>query len=181
MTSSRELFSKYRTYSDTLIETGTYHGNGIRCAISAGYKKIYSCDINEDYVKKAKQMYSNQGAIVENLESSKFLESILKDIDIRTVIFLDAHFWPENPKNKELGFKPDTVKNGIRPCPIVDELNVIKNHHIKDHVILIDDHQCFSTWMFENLSIESVDNLILTINPQYIKSIYSNVVCYEVK
>jgi len=179
MTSSIELFKKYKSYSDILVETGTYKGDGIRCAISAGYKKMYSCDINKDYINLAKKNYSDYNLVAENLASPKFLEKILKEIDTRAVFFLDAHFWPENPSDSNSGFKPDTMNSELKPCPLIEELTMIKNHHIKNHVILIDDHQCFGTWMFENLTLDTVDNFIMDINPSYKKSLFSNVVCYE--
>ena len=184
MTSSIELFSKYKNSSSVLIETGTYHGDGINCALSAGYDTVYSCDINSFFVQSAQKKYKDdvRGKVfVQNLDSYNFLKNILLNIKEPCVIFLDAHFWPEDPNDEKSGFKKDTVKDGLKPCPLVDELMVIKKHSIKTHTILIDDLQCFNTWVFEGLEIENVDSLIYSINPNYEKTTYANVGCYQVK
>lgn len=184
MTSSIGLFSLYKNFSSTLIETGTFHSHGIEYALSAGFKKVYSCDINEQFVDNAVSRYkddSRGNVFVENLDSYSFLKKILPNINEPCVFFLDAHFWPENPNDEKKGFKKDTVKDGLKPCPLIDELMIIKNHSIKTHTILIDDLQCFNTWMFEGLKIEDVDSLIYSINPNYEKTTYTNVGCYQVK
>jgi len=61
---------------------------------------------------------------------------------------------------------------------LVEELKIIKEHHIKDHVILIDDFHCFSTWCFDELSYDDVLDFVKTINPKYKSSVENNVLCF---
>jgi len=180
MTSSINLFEKFSNQSKIFIETGTFSGEGIQCALNAGFEKVYSCDINSEYVETAKERYKDYDVIVENLESQAFLKKILPKIDERVVIFLDAHSMPHDMYDPNRGFGSDTVKEGVKPCPLEDELSSIKSHHIKDHVIMIDDFQCFNTWMFEGLEFDDVNDYIVGINPKYKSRLIENVLCYKV-
>lgn len=179
MTSSTELFKNYSNNSKIFIETGTFTGDGIKCALDAGFEKIYSCDINKDYVENARKKYSDKNVIVENLESHEFLQKILSEINERVVVFLDAHSMPYDMDNENRGFGEDTVKEGVGPCPLVKEIEIIKSHMIKNHIILIDDFQCFNTWMFENLEFDDINDLILSINSKYKSKLFGNVLCYK--
>lgn len=180
MTSSVQLFQKYSDYAKVFIETGTFTGDGIQCALDAGFEKVYSCDINSEYVENAKEKYKNYDVTVENLESQDFLNKILPTIDERVVIFLDAHSMPFDMYDQNSGFGPDTVKDGVAPCPLEKELSIVKEHSIKDHIILIDDFQCFDTWMFEGLGFDDINDQIININPKYKAKLDGNVLCYKV-
>jgi len=181
MGSAVELFKKYSNQAKVFIETGTFTGDGIQRALDAGFEKIYSCDINAEYVNAAKKKYKNYNVIVENLESQDFIKKILPSLDERLVFFLDAHSMPFNENISSLGFGPDTVKEGVAPCPLLKELEAIKNHPIKNHYIMIDDFQCFDTWMFENLNFNRVNDFIRNdINLKYEPRLWGNVLCYEV-
>lgn len=179
MTSSVELFKSYVNKSKVFIETGTFTGDGIQCALDSGFEKVYSCDINVEYVENARKKYSDKNVIVENLESHEFLQKVLPEIDERVVIFLDAHSMPYDMYDERRGFGEDTVKTGVGPCPLVSEIDVIKSHPIKNHIILIDDFQCFDTWMFEGLQFDDVNDLICSINPKYKSKLFGNVLCYK--
>jgi|TARA_B100000035_G_scaffold305032_1_gene305406 5S rRNA maturation endonuclease (ribonuclease M5) len=180
MTSSIELFQKFVNQSKIFIETGTFSGEGIQCALDAGFEKIYSCDINSEYVERAKEKYKDYDVTVENLESQDFLEKILPTIDERVVIFLDAHSMPHDVYDKSRGFGDDTVKEGVGPCPLEKELNAIKKHPIKDHIIMIDDFHCFNTWMFDGLEFDQINEEVTGINSKYKARLAGNVLCYKV-
>ena len=81
MGSSVGLFSKYKEYSDILIETGTYTGNGVECAFNSGYTKVYSCDVNSEYVSNAKEKFKDKNFIVELSPSEIALKKFLNEID----------------------------------------------------------------------------------------------------
>ncbi len=63
---------------------------------------------------------------------------------------LDGHAMPYDDKKPEMGFGNTTTIPGIKPCPLIEELTIISQHHIKDHIILVDDIQDFGTWVFDN-------------------------------
>ncbi len=180
MTSSVELFQKYSDYAKIFIETGTFTGDGIQCALDAGFEKVYSCDINSEYVENARNKYKNYDVTVENLESQDLLKKILPTINERVVIFLDAHSMPYDLYDQNRGFGLDTIKDGVAPCPLEKELSAIKDHPIKDHIILIDDFECFDTWAFEGLGFDDINDQIVKINSKYKTKLDGNVLCYKV-
>jgi hypothetical protein len=178
MGSSVGLFVEYKKYSDVFIETGTYAGNGIQCAFDAGYKKVYSCDVNSEYVSNAKEKFKDKDLVVETKPSEIALRDFLSEIDERCVIFLDGHAMPYDIQDPGKGFGSDTLDNNALTSPLLEELKIIKEHHIKNHVILVDDFQCFSTWCFDDLSYDEVLEFAKTINPNYKFTLKSNVLCF---
>ncbi|HRI35351.1 MAG TPA: hypothetical protein PLD02_16495, partial [Saprospiraceae bacterium] len=55
---------------------------------------------------------------------------------------------------------------GIK-CPVLLELEAIKQHSIKTHTILIDDCRFFGTEGFDYITIDQVIKSLLEINPSY--------------
>lgn len=180
MTSSIQVFSQYKGTSKILIETGCWMGDGVERSLLSGFEKVYTCDINPDFIAKAKEKFKDENVVAEVEESQEFLKKVLSTIDEKVVIFLDAHFMPIDEQKQNLGFGEISVKDGIDPCPLMKELEIIKNHHINDHVILIDDFQCFETWMFDYLKFDDVIDFVKTINPKYKYQLIGNVLCFKV-
>lgn len=179
MGSSIELFSYYKKYSDILIETGTYVGDGVQRAFDAGYKKVYSCDINPEYVLNAKNKFKDKNFTIELKPSEIALKEFLNEVDKRCVIFLDGHAMPYGIDEPEKGFGSDTCGDALT-SPLYEELKIIKEHHVKDHVILIDDFQCFNTWCFDYLTYDDVIDFIKSINPKYKIILRGNVLCCSI-
>ena len=79
-------------------------------------------------------------------------------------------------------FGSSSLVNGVSQdpkifSPLMIELELIGNHIRKDHIILIDDRQCFDTWMFDFLKEDDVKQYIKKINPDYQFSYFQNVLC----
>jgi heterodisulfide reductase subunit A-like polyferredoxin len=55
-----------------------------------------------------------------------------------------------------------------KKCPLLDELEVIKNHPVKNHTIMIDDIRCCGTDYFDFITKEQLENKIKEINPKYV-------------
>ena len=155
--------SKYKT--DEFIETGTLHGAGCIKAVRAGFKRIQSIEILESNFFLSKKRLSKhlRGATaVPEIElhfgdSSEILPKILKSIDWRCTFWLDGHG----------GYKGTGV--GKKNCPLMEELDAIADHHIRDHIILIDDMRiirktaCNTKGVTENSVLEK----LVEINPLY--------------
>ena len=179
MGSSKELFLKYKSDSDAYVESGTFSGDSIKIALDCGFENIYSCDINEEFVDKARNKYmNNPNVIILNYSSKISFDLFFGLINNKATIFLDGHAMPHDINNPLLGFGSDTVAQDIPSCPLMDELEVISNHHIKNHTILIDDVLCFGTWVFSGITMEQVSEKIFKINPAYKLSVENNVACY---
>lgn len=180
MGSSLQLFKDYKNGVNIFVETGTYKGGGIEKALEAGFNKIYSCDINQEAVENANNRFSNQNVTVINQPSQEALKLFFNEINERCMVFLDGHFMPYDENDENRGFGEDTVKNGLPPCPLMEELDIIANHHIKNHVILIDDYQCFGTWVFGGITLDQVNKKIFDINTNYRSTLFTNTLCYTV-
>jgi hypothetical protein len=152
-------FSKYLTTN--FVETGTYHGNGCINAIRSGFNNIYSIEILPEIHKIGSDninKYIDENNINVNVElvvgdSIDMLSKLLSKIDSRCTFWLDGH----------------NVGAGVKGCPLYEELDAIKEHKIKDHIILIDDLRIIrgNAWQTRDIDLETIINKILKINPNY--------------
>lgn len=155
MPSKTEIFAKYQ--NKFFIETGSYLGDGIKQAISAGFNKIISIELADKYYTHCKQIFaSNPNVEIIKGDSYKVLPNIIKDITVPITFWLDGHH--------SCG---DTAL-GDYWAPLIQELEVIKNHSIKTHTIIIDDMRCW-TEPNEVHGFYTLDiiNKLNEINPEY--------------
>jgi hypothetical protein len=131
MPSKTENFKKY--INDIFIETGSYRGDGISQAISAGFNRIISIELSEKYYEYCRNLFKeNSNVEIINGDSYKVLPDIIKNINQPITFWLDGHH------------SCDDTALGDFWAPLIQELEVIKNHHIKTHTIIIDDMRCWS-------------------------------------
>ena len=180
MTSSVHLFSYFSRYSSVFVETGTYLGDGVERALRAGFKEVYSCEINQELVERARIRFNSKKVEVIHAPSQEALPLILRKIHSSAVFFLDGHAMPESESSSVFGTSSLVESAKDDPnifSPLMVELGLISGHPLKSHIILIDDRQCFDTWMFDFLSESTVRDYIKTINPNYQFSYFENVLC----
>jgi hypothetical protein len=87
--------------------------------------------------------------------SEEIFPMIVERLDKPATFWLDAHI------SSQYGDK--LAKN----CPVVEELQAIKNHSIKTHTILIDDMNCFNTPSHDDIPLGYVRDMIRSINKEY--------------
>jgi len=153
------IFNKYKK-NKYFIETGSYMGDGIEKAIEAGFENIISIEITPTYYELCKEKFKDYSNVeIVFGDSTKVLEEILNKINEPITFWLDGHY-----TDKSTLF-------GDKWCPLLDELEIIKQHKIKNHTILIDDLRCwredngyYSHYLFNN---EDIKNKVLEINPNY--------------
>ena len=148
------LFSKYP--NNYFVETGSHHGNGIKLALKAHFKNIYSIELNSslfDLCSAKFQTYQNVHLFLG--DSSKVLEEVISDIAEPITFWLDGHY--SGPKTSK----------GEKFSPILEELEQIKIHPIKNHTIIIDDVRLMSGKYFDSVSLDQIKQFILTMNPKY--------------
>jgi hypothetical protein len=145
----RQWLTKYNT--GMLIETGSHEGEGIEAAFAFGFKQVISVEfLNVYYWHCFHRFYDRirSGELFLFLGDSVLeLPNMLKFINKRVTFWLDAHL--------------------AGKCPILAELECIKEHHIKDHIILIDDVNDFGTPAMANITIDQIKWAILQINDRY--------------
>lgn len=140
----------YRT--KILIETGTYNG-AFSNEMKGYYEKIHTIEVVDDFYNKAVKKFKNDNNIDCHFgDSPVVLEKILDNIKDPVTFWLDAHIQGGNqPKGTEK--------------PLLRELDVISNHEIKDHMIMIDDVRLFGYYGTNKFEIECK---LMEINPDYV-------------
>jgi hypothetical protein len=142
------LFKKY--INKVFVETGSCVGVGINRAIEAGFEEIYSIELSEKLFEVCTGYFKDNSKVHLYFGDSRFvLKDIIDKIDEPITFWLDAH-------------RTGGLTVGELAPPLFEELEQIKNHHIKAHTIMIDDLRCWGNDWNERLKKE-----ILTINPNY--------------
>lgn len=120
------------------VETGTEFGTMIKM-IGDNFDKIYTIELNKDLYNKAVQLFKGKEHIkLIQGDSSTEIHKILLELKEPALFWLDAH-----------GPGSMTVRNP-QHCPVEKELEAIFAHHVKRHVILVDDARHFDR---ESISI----------------------------
>jgi hypothetical protein len=148
-----EILKKY--INSIFIETGSHYGNGIQAALDAGFETIYSIELSEylhDFSRKRFNDYPNVNLIQG--DSCVALDDLLGKINKVATLWLDAHFCEGN------------TAMGKYKSPLIQELEAIGRHHIKNHIIIIDDMR---SWNISEYGFDSSDvyNTLTQINKDY--------------
>ncbi len=151
---AKEVFAKYP--NKYFVESGSYLGDGIQMALEVGFPQIYSVELAEHLYKGVCERFSEQFNVVVLLGNSiQIFPEILKAIDSPATFWLDGHYsWGNTAK-------------GDTNSPILQELEAIGRHHIKNHTILIDDIRQCGTIEFDFVELEEIIQKVLEINPRY--------------
>jgi FkbM family methyltransferase len=158
---SRHPFIYY--LNPVFVETGSCMGDGIQAALSAGFKEIYSIEIQPNLHAHCKERFKDNPNVHVILGSSiDELPKLLSKISTPITFWLDAHY-SQGPT----GYDPRTT------CPLMQELKDIASHGIKTHTILIDDIRMMKPSTnggldtYFDLAVDDVEKEIKGINPDY--------------
>ncbi len=144
-----EYAQKYNL--DTLVETGTYHGDMLM-EVHEYFKKIYTVEIKQENYDFAVDALDHAG--VKNVsfylgDSVQILPDILSELKSPALFWLDAHWYGNTPLRQEL--------------------NLFQNHREAGHILLIDDVREFILYaitvsdiqkMFPNKTVENKDDVL---------------------
>lgn len=113
------------------IETGTYMGDML-LATKDHFNMLFSVELDKKLFEDASEKFKN----IKNIElfrgdSTNILPEILKEINEKAIFWLDGHY------------SGGITAKGNSNTPILQELDAILRHPVKDHLILIDDARCF--------------------------------------
>lgn len=154
------------TYKNPVfLETGSHHGDTIyKIANNTTYNplKIHSLELSDVFFDMCVKRFENNSNIVFHKANSKYdLYKIIKDINSPITFWLDSH-WSGCP---DVGCDTTTV------CPILEELEQIKQHYIKTHTIIIDDIRLMNNSLNKYtgfpVTLEQILKKINEINPIY--------------
>lgn len=157
-----------KQYADKLsihnfIETGTLYGQMVY-EVRNIFNKIYSieldCKLFRDCCKKFNRF--NHIHILQG-DSGNLLPVLLSHISEQCLFWLDAHY--------SGGL---TAKNEVE-TPIMQEINAILSHHIRNHCILIDDARMF-VGQNDYPTMETLKEFILSKRPDSLFDIEDDVI-----
>jgi hypothetical protein len=177
------------------IETGTFKGGVPQMMLDDGtfnqWKKIYTIELNEEMCKIASKRYSlyEEGKpfdrdtdekdetfngrkeffdgklVLVQGDSAEKLNEVLSEINEPCVFWLDAH----------AGAKEGYARGEV-DCPLIQELEAISKHSIKNHVITVDDASLLGQVQYNNgevvcdysdITKERVESILNNINPKF--------------
>jgi hypothetical protein len=199
--------SNNMTMPKVFVETGTYKG-GIAHHIIERTKKLdecfnhyYTIELSEDICKCASkrykyieeynfdvpydklhtdemdhmfnksQSYFNNRLTLINGDSAVELKNVLDKLNEPACFWLDAHSGAQQ------------YAKGDQDVPLLSELDHIRDHHIKSHIIAIDDAHLFGKTQidkqgnvvcdYSHVTFDIVKEKLLEINPLYDVGLYA--------
>ena len=131
------IISKIKNFNGTYVETGLSEGDSLNKAIRLNFSKLISIEINTEYVKKAKILFSNEikdnKVEIINDNSSKALKEVLEKNNNVDVIFLDAHYHGAGQVHAPLDLELDIIaKMNKKYTLIIDDFFHIKKKLAND-------------------------------------------------
>lgn len=171
MPSHLHIFNKYLTQH--FVETGTFKCEGVLLALQAGFQYVDSIEIFKEFYDKATRMVDNPNVKFHLGSSESMLWEVIKDKNYQMTFWLDAHYSGPTPDI----FQETTIETGTPmsdvKTPLIKELEIIAQHPLKNHIIMIDDIRCCGTDYFDYITKQDLENAVYKINPNY-KIIYED-------
>tara|TARA_R110000851_G_scaffold120181_3_gene248407 strand:+ start:3568 stop:4242 length:675 start_codon:yes stop_codon:yes gene_type:complete len=131
---------------------------------------LHTNDKDEEFIYNSWQEYFSGKLTLCHGDSANEIESILKTVNEPVCFWLDAHAGASK------------YAKGPEDCPLIQELELIAKHDIKNHIIAIDDSNMLGeiqkdeygniTCDYSNITMELVQEKILKINPNYDIGVY---------
>lgn len=113
------------------IETGTYRGATAK-AFAPLAKTVISVELNPEFQKTNQRSLAPLSNIqLLTGDSATLLPVVLADLNEPAMFWLDAHY------------SGGSTAHGATASPILTELRCIFDHHVKQHIIAIDDSRDF--------------------------------------
>jgi hypothetical protein len=114
-----------------LVETGTYFGDTTD-AVRAVFDRVYSIELDvELHAGAARRFRQDRKVRLLQGDSGERIKDVLGEIREKALFWLDGHY------------SAGITAKGALETPILQELNHIFAHSVRDHVLLIDDARCF--------------------------------------
>lgn len=114
------------------VESGTFLGIMMN-SMKDQFKKLYSIELSEILYKNAVNRFKNDKHInIVFGDSGTMLPQVIKDINEPVLFWLDGHY------------SGDITAKGVLETPIIKELKTVLEHHVKNHIILVDDARLFN-------------------------------------
>lgn len=149
------IFQKYKN-TEWFFESGTHVGEGVQKALDAGFTNIISVELAPHYYNRCVMRFKDNDRVHLYLgDTEDLFKELIPKVQEPITFWLDGH---------NSGY--DTTW-GKHESPLMQELEIIKNHPIKTHTLIIDDLRC---WEKPHYDFDKGDILtfVKSINPDYI-------------
>jgi len=158
---SRNLFKEFpnRVY----VETGAWLGDSIQLALDAGFEEIHSLEIDREKVDHCGQRFAGQNVYIHHKDSAIGLWDVIKNINEPITFWLDSH-------SQLLEGEPELAN----PFPLLEELEQIGRHPLKNHTIIIDDFLLMSHPDVTGCGKYTIMARLMAIYPGYKISFFAN-------
>ncbi len=114
------------------VETGTYLGDTLESIAKTGAKCL-SIELDTKLYRFAHKRFSGwKNVELMQGNSGDLMHEVVRSLNEPTLFWLDGHY------------SGGITAQGHKDTPISEELSAILGHHVKGHVILIDDARCFN-------------------------------------
>ena len=146
--------------NDYFVETGSFRGETTELVKNSGlFKHVYSLELSDVFFEDCTTRL--KGISFYKANSKTDLYSIIHDIKSPITFWLDSHW----SGTANVGCDPTTI------CPVLEELEQIKRHPIKNHIIMIDDIRLMDGRHFP-VKVDQIIAKLADINPNYVVRIY---------
>ncbi len=159
----------YLFHADVFVETGTNFGATTAEAAKV-FREVHTIELGHELFQKATKRFENNDNIhVYHGDSSVVLKDLLPHIQGKTVFWLDGHY------------SGGETARGNENTPIMKEIQLIRQHNIKDAIILIDDIRIFcknpnpASIVYGYPTLRELFSAILTIDHTYCFEIIGDV------
>ena len=148
---------------NTLVETGTFRGDMIH-ACRRHFQQIYSIELDANLHAQAQRRFAGQPAIaLLQGDSEQMLPMVLERLNEPALFWLDAHY------------SGGVTARGPIDTPIVRELRAVLSHHMRGHVVLIDDAHEF-VGRNDYPTLEEVGAAVANLRPEYSVAANDNII-----
>lgn len=147
----------------TLIETGTYYGSML-LAMRNRFDNLYSIEL-DDYLHARAGRFLGRYRNIHLLkgDSASRLPEVLADLKEPALFWLDAHY-----------SGPGTAK-GTLETPIAREMDLVLQHPVPGHVILIDDAHDFGV-LPDYPTIEALGEFVRQRKPDWVYEVRDDII-----
>lgn len=155
-----DIFARH-LHLNTFVETGTCYGRSVEAALGLGFKDIRSIEAQPDRFEHCRKLFEDRGKRVKlwNGESIFWLRKVIADLQEPALFWLDAHTSGVGYSEVLKAEFPSYIDSKSQSEILKIELGIIKEHPVKDHVILIDD----LTPDIQQFCVEQFPNRDLTV------------------
>ena len=154
MSITRGILEEHMLHN-VFIATGMGNEESAKVALSLGFSRIYIVESNRRSILRDKICFSRVREVHVSVRSVlDFLEELLPKIHQPTV------FWLDTPEARDCS----DLLAGL----ILEELDIISRHCIKEHVVLVSNMSAFARKEgFYGIRTYDIERALLDINPEY--------------